>query len=330
MPPSAALRPAQSRPSKAGSRRRIIVAVVAAIALVTVGWLILRPGSASDSEPPQSLLGEGTGMGAVDLLTDDIDALQAFYQQGVGLELLAEDAESVTLGAGGRELLRLIEATGAPDDPRQAGLYHNAFLFPDEASLALAIANTAAVSPASFQGSSDHRVSQAFYFGDPAGNGVELYVDRPADDWEWSDGQVRMGSEFLDPNTFIEEHLYTSAAAAPIMGHVHLRGGDLELAEEFYADTLGFAVTSRSEGALFMAADGYHHHLAVNTWNSAGAGERPESLGLGRVTIEVANQEEIASIAERLEAAGLDFESTGTRLVVNDPWGTVVEVTVRD
>lgn len=140
------------------------------------------------------------------------------------------------------------------------------------------------MAPQSYGGSADHAVSLAFYFADPDGNGLELYTDTPREDWVWQDGQVSMGSAPLDPNEFIQTHLgrsaTTTAAGGATMGHVHLRVGDLARARAFYADVLGFAVTAESDGALFHAVGGYHHHVATNTWGSAGAGEHPESLGL--------------------------------------------------
>src|SRR5690606_4664496 len=126
-------------------------------------------------------------------------------------------------------------------DPRQAGLFHTAFLFDDKASLA-ATAYRAAQHPQShFVGSSDHLVSEAFYFTDPEGNGVELYVDRPRDQWVRSNGQIAMSTEYLNPNAYIKEHLTEQAlqagpALAGRVGHVHLQVGDLQTARAFYVD----------------------------------------------------------------------------------------------
>src|SRR5690606_7383883 len=110
-----------------------------------------------------------------------------------------------------------------------------------------------------FVGSADHLVSQAFYFTDPEGNGIELYVDRPRESWRVVGGQVRMDTLHLDPRSFLEGHL-TAAALAGLhdagaqVGHVHPQVGDIPLAREFYADALGFAVTMEAPGALFVSA----------------------------------------------------------------------------
>ncbi|WP_431729499.1 VOC family protein [Verrucosispora sp. TAA-831] len=314
-------------------RWRSTLAVVVTIGIVvTLGWTLARPGAAEPGTPPQSALGAGTRMGPVELLTADLDGLRRFYTEGVGLTTVGQHERETVLGRDGVPLLRLVVADRPADDPRQAGLYHSAFLFPDATALAQALVRTATVAPASFQGASDHRVSQAFYFADPDGNGVELYVDRPREQWRWQDDGVVMGSEALDPNAFIAAHLGAGApgpgADGVTMGHVHLRGGDLDRAEEFYADALGFAVTRRGDGAVFLAADGYHHHLAINTWSSAGAGTRPESLGLGSVTVHVADTGELDALQRRLTDAGIDHERADGVVTLRDPWGNQVIVSL--
>ncbi|WP_212817969.1 VOC family protein [Polymorphospora rubra] len=338
--PAATRRPPARRSSarRSGRRFRRRPWVAGAVALVVVavaalGWHLTRPDAAgAGSRPPQGALGAGTRMGPVELRTADLDPLHRFYTEGVGLGVVSRDDREVTLGADGTPLLRLVVADAPADDAAQAGLYHSAFLFPDEAALAQALLRTARVAPTAFQGASDHRVSQAFYFADPDGNGVELYVDRPRDEWRWENGLVVMGSAAIDPNAFVAQHRGGAAAGpdagAVTMGHVHLRGGDLRRAETFYADTLGFAVTARSDGALFLAADGYHHHLAVNTWSSAGAGARPDSLGLGSVAVHVAGTAELDALERRLTGAGVAYERGAASVVVHDPWGTRVTVGV--
>src|SRR5690606_6609255 len=130
--------------------------------------------------------------------------------------------------------------------PRAAGLYHTAFLFRDQTELASAVASVARKYAGQFQGSSDHLVSEAFYFGDPEGNGVEMYVDRPRDQWKVNDeGGIDMATLALDPNRYLQQHLTeagaeTVADTPAIVGHVHLKVGDIDTAKQFYVDTLGF------------------------------------------------------------------------------------------
>lgn len=312
-------------------RTRLLSAISVLAAIVILGGC----SHASSDEPASTELGDGTSMGAVELRTPDLESLGRFYVKGVGLEVLEEDDHTLTLGIDGAPLIELVETDAPADDIAEAGLYHSAFLFPDEETLVDALVRMVAVAPESFQGSSDHNVSQAFYFGDPDGNGVELYVDRPRDDWEWDGGQVTMGSLPLDPNAFLDEHFVDIAdredsASGVVMGHVHLRGGNVADAEEFYAETLGFKVTARSDGAVFFAAGDYHHHMAVNVWSSEGAGERPETAGLGHVTIHVGDEGELDALEARLKHVKRNYTREGAELHTSDPWGTEVIVAVKN
>lgn len=307
------------------SRRSAALTGAAALALVLSACT-------PAAEPPTSPLA-GASPGAVELLTGDTASLTAFYSDGVGLTVLEADDDTTSLGTDDRVLLRLVlDLEGlAPDDPRQAGLYHSAFLYDDEAELASALLRTAELAPMSFQGSSDHSVSEAFYFSDPEGNGVELYLDRPADQWEWNDGRVTMGSAPLDPEAFIRDALETSGPSATTegieLGHVHLRGGDLDEARSFYADALGLSITADDgDGAVFFASDGYHHHFAVNVWSSNGAGERPSSLGLASVTVNVDDADELDALEQRLTDADVAYDRLDDVIETADPWGTRIRV----
>src|SRR5699024_114579 len=180
--------------------------------------------------------------------------------------------------------------------------------------------------PAAFTGSADHLVSEAFYFDDPEGNGVELYTDRARENWTYAaDGAVQMATNLLDPNAYLQAHLDTPGTigaghAAATIGHVHLQVGDIDLARDFYAGVLGFDVMNRyGTQALFVAAGGYHHHIGLNSWNSRGAGPRAASLGLGQLAIEVPAGEELDRIAHRLAGPGIDCERRDDSLLLADP-----------
>ena len=286
----------------------------------------------------QDLLPDATGMGAVTLAVDNLDAMTRFYREGLGLQLLAEEKGTATLGRQGRPLMILDQdGTLAHAPAGAAGLYHTAFLFPQASELASVVASVASQYPGQFQGSSDHLVSEAFYFGDPEGNGVELYVDRPRDKWQiGANGEVQMATVALDPNHYLRTHLTEEGAAnvadtPASVGHVHLKVGNLATAREFYVDALGFAVTLEfGSQALFVSAGGYHHHLGMNTWESRGAGERSPALGLGEVSIALPADEPdaLGALDERLAARGVAREFDGNELTVFDPWRNKVRIAV--
>lgn len=321
--------PQPSRPT--APRRFLIILVSVVLVLAGLGTWWGARATSSPPVPTPSALPAQTRMGAVELITADLAGMRSFYVDAVGLDVLTETEERLSLGSRDEELLTITQAEGrAADEPAEAGLYHSAILYPDRESLARALVNVATVAPSSYAGSADHAVSLAFYFVDHDGNGLELYVDTPRDAWVWDDGLVQMGSAPLDPNAFIQEHLdETSDEPVASMGHVHLRVGDLQAARAFYADTLGFAVTAQTDGALFFAAGGYHHHLATNTWHSAGATERTESLGLDAFTVRVGDETALRAVADRLAERGAEFTHTAGRLDVEDPWGNTVRLLAR-
>ena len=279
------------------------------------------------------LLAPDTLMGAVTLSVRDLDGMTAYYRDAVTLDILAATDDSAVLGRGATPVVvleRRPELTFA--EHRQAGLFHTAILFESPAALAAAVYSVAQHSPGAFTGSADHLVSLAFYFTDPEGNGIELYWDRDRTAWSWTHGQIEMATLHLDPNRFLAEHLSEGAASQPriggaSVGHVHLQVGDTAAAREFYVDRLGFETTVDMGGsALFVSAGGYHHHMAMNTWNSRGAGPRTRALGLGRVDITVPTADDLGALTERMRHYGVDARNDGRSVDLDDPWLNLIRV----
>lgn len=283
----------------------------------------------------QDKLSDELSMNAVQLKVGDMKLMSEYYQKALGLEILAESAEGTMLGRGTSELVNLRSAKGLQIPARsEAGLFHTALLFENQADLAATVYSAARFDQQRFVGSSDHLVSEAFYFTDPEGNGIELYWDRPRDAWTWNDGQVAMDTLHLDPNRYLGTHLTEEAVnrqkgAEAGIGHVHLQVGDVPTARQFYVDTVGFNETlNMGNQALFVSAGGYHHHMAMNVWNSRGAGPRKDTLGLGEVLINVPSAEEVGKIAERLTHARIENHHTGAELRFVDPWNNQLRVAV--
>ncbi|MGN7223866.1 VOC family protein [Curtobacterium flaccumfaciens] len=279
------------------------------------------------------LLAADTGMGAVTLRVADLDAMIRYYRDGVRLSLLSHDGGVAVLGRGSTPIVVLEHAPAMRHaGPRQAGLFHTAILFDTRADLAAALYSVATQYPAGFTGSADHLVSNAFYFTDPEGNGVELYWDRDRTEWSWTHGMVDMDTKYVDPNAFLQSHLTeealdTAAARPGKVGHVHLSVGDVATARSFYVDTLGFETTAGFGEALFVSAGGYHHHMAMNTWNSRGAGRRQLALGLGLVRIEVPAADDLGALTERMRHGGVELADDGRTVAFDDPWANRIEVT---
>lgn len=284
------------------------------------------------SDPPSRAAGDAAEwlrIGGVALAVRDPDRMAAFYRDVIGLEVIAQDGGAIRLGAGGTAFLELLRRPGAlPDDPATAGLFHTAFLLPSRAALGRWLAHHRALG-GQLDGGADHLVSEAAYLRDPEGNGIEVYADRPPAQWRWrGDGaerRVEMANRPLDVPGLLRAAATPWGGAPPgtRIGHVHLRVGDVGEAVRFYAGTLGLDLTASRDSAAFLSTGGYHHHVAVNTWSSAGAGPRdPGRAGLASVTLDVAGGPALAGIARRAGAAdpGLNDPS------LNDPWGTVLRL----
>ena len=261
-------------------------------------------------------------IGKVSLIVHDLAAIAAFYQQVVGLHLLSSDGTVAALGVGDTVLLELRQDKAARRRaPQEAGLFHTAFLLPDRADLGR-WAKHASATRAPVVGASDHLVSEAIYLADPEGNGIEIYADRPPQEWRWRDGLVEMATDALDVPALIAsggENDWQGFPTGSTVGHVHLQVGSLAPAEEFYAGVLGLEVTCRYPGGIFYAAGSYHHHIATNIWNSRGAPVRTPSTGLADV--------EILAPPETLDAIGTRAgQPADARLTLLDPWGTPITI----
>jgi catechol 2,3-dioxygenase len=252
----------------------------------------------------------GTHIGAVRLQVSDLSRSIEYYETTLGLRVHESSAGAAVLTPRGdaTPLLLLHEKSGiAPAPPRGAfGLFHFAVLLPERAALGRFVAHLGRLGVRA--GAANHLVSEALYLTDPDGLGIEVYADRPRETWQYAGGEIRMTTDPLDVGDLVAaggDVRWNGAPAGTTMGHVHLHVGNLDEAERFYGDTLGFDVTMRGyPGARFFAAGGYHHHLGTNTWSPGPA-------------------------ATDGQARLLDWElivpgAEGRTLV--DPWGTTVKI----
>jgi catechol 2,3-dioxygenase len=270
-------------------------------------------------------------IGTVRLKARDLETVSAFYRTVLGLSPIETGQGRIVLGNGAAPLLELDgDAALAPLDPRQAGLFHTAFLMPSRADLARWLAH-ASEARVPLQGASDHIVSEALYLADPEGNGIEVYADRPVERWSTETGEVRMSTDPLDVQDLLGSaggRAWRGFPESGSIGHVHLQVGETEAADAFYRDLLGFDIAARYPGASFYGSGGYHHQLAGNVWNSRRAGMRPEgTAGLARVGIVVRDQATLDAIAGRAEAAGIPIEREAGGITLRDPWGTRIDLT---
>ncbi len=245
------------------------------------------------------MISPATTVGTVRLTVADLARSLAYYTGSIGLDLLGSGGGEASLGAGGRELLHLVEEPGALPADGYTGLFHFALLVPERRDLA-GFLQHAIRDRLPLTGASDHFVSEALYLRDPDHHGIEIYADRPRPLWE---GQAdRIGTWPLDVDDLLATNREPERAlpSGTRMGHVHLRVADVEETVRFYRDVVGFDLTAQlGDQAAFLSAGGYHHHLGANTWESRGAAPAPEGTArLVRFTIVLPDDAERARIVE--------------------------------
>ena len=242
------------------------------------------------------MAGEGR-LGAVHITVTDLDRSVGFMQDAIGLRVHRREDEDAgphsqggplaAMGAGGEDVVVLHENPAARPHGRTAGLFHFALLFPSREELARSLQRVASTRTP-ITGASDHGVSEAIYLNDPDGSGIELYVDRPVEEWPAPKREGERVGMFTEPLD-LEDLMATIEGQEPTrhaeeglrLGHMHLHVANLDESVRWYADELGLEEMAHYPGAGFVAWDGYHHHLGINTWRGEGVPPAPDdAVGL--------------------------------------------------
>ncbi len=280
------------------------------------------------------MIDPGTRIGAVHLTISDLRRSVRFYETHLGFAVHRRDDRTAWLGAGGPDLLILSQSETAPRVRGTTGLYHFAILVPSRADLARALRRFVA-SGTVLQGAADHGVSEALYLADEDGNGIEIYRDRPREQWPVVAGELRMGAEPMDLDALLSEagpaDSPAGLAPATVIGHVHLHISRLEEAHAFYVGVLGFELMQRyGPSALFVAAGGYHHHVGLNTWAGVGAPPPPPgAIGLRHFVLSLPDGHALAAVVDRLAASGSAPEAFEDGLLVHDPARNAILLTTQ-
>ncbi|MCR6097901.1 VOC family protein [Salipaludibacillus agaradhaerens] len=270
----------------------------------------------------------------VHLKVRDLATSMSFYRDILGLSIFSESVTTVSFTGNKKTPFLTIEQAGeyVPRPPRTTGLYHVALLLPSRADLGSFLKHMLD-HDYPLQGASDHLVSEAIYMADPDGNGVEVYRDRPSEEWIWQNGRVTMTTDPLNAEAVLDAGKYLPWAGMPsgtVMGHLHLQVADLKQAEHFYCDGLGFNIVSQfGEQALFISSDDYHHHLGLNTWSSKNASSPPEnSVGIKSFDVFYPNEASRTKAVERLRSQERPVNHQGNALVVTDPFNNRIRLVI--
>lgn len=261
----------------------------------------------------------------------DLARQTAFYTQIIGLEIRTQTETEVILGAGGKDLVHLIQTNRKEAVKSSYGLYHMAILLPSREDLADVFKHIAELNYP-FIGAADHGYSEALYLEDPEGNGIELYRDKPVADWDIrEDGRIIGVTEELSAQEIYDMgRKMNPFVIAPDtrMGHIHLSVKDSQLATAFYQAVLDLSDKFTIPSASWIASGDYHHHLAVNEWGGKALAKREKDMpGLAYYVVEVANKEGLVTIAERAKAYGTPVKWLSSNdFTFEDPDGIVTRV----
>jgi catechol 2,3-dioxygenase len=276
-----------------------------------------------------------TRMGHVALTVADLENQTAFYTKILGFKLHWHEGSRAGLGAGGADLLRLVEEPDLKRYRGVTGLYHFAVLFPNRRELARAVARLFAANYQNYP--TDHIMTKTTYLDDPEGNGIELYAESP-EDGTWSltngeyitrraDGSLSSGREPLDVDALLkhlneDDRLDETVSPETRVGHVHLHVRNIEEAVGFYHGVIGFDLMGVAKAFRmgFVSAGGYHHHIGLNTWQGEGAPPPPaDAAGLRYFTVDLPDQGALDQVIERIDTAGIASNQTEDGLLVHDP-----------
>lgn len=285
-------------------------------------------------EKSNGSISPAAAIGMVKLKVRDMERVRSFYEDILGFKVLHEDEVNVRFGVEAERVLVWLQSD--PQAPLRergtVGLYHFAILMPARRELARVLQRLLEKSYP-LQGAADHYVSEAVYLADPEGNGIEVYADRPRDEWYSQSGELRMGTVALDVDDLLSS--LTDGGGATIglppgtrIGHIHLHVPDLEEAIRFYGDIIGFDLMLRyGPSAGFLSAGGYHHHIGVNTWAGEGAPEPAAgSTGLLEYSILIPEAVDLDRIETRAVASGLEVRREDHTLELKDPSGSRVVI----
>ncbi|WP_283153159.1 VOC family protein [Guptibacillus hwajinpoensis] len=265
------------------------------------------------------------------LFVSDLNRSTNFYQKIIGFKILTKSNDTVVFTANGKTPLLTIEQTSTKRVYPSTGLYHFALLIPERKHLANVLRHLLSTGYP-LQGASDHSVSEAIYLADPDGNGIEIYVDRPSKQWNWEEDQVMMTTKALNVEELMKEVSVVSKELPEntVLGHVHLQVSDLKEAKDFYQKGLGLQIVSQfGYDAIFASYGGYHHHIGLNTWQSAGAlAPKERSTGLKWFSIVFTNDLERNKRVEQVKKFSNVWEKDDD-FYTKDPSGNMIRLSLK-
>ncbi|UTI43947.1 VOC family protein [Niallia sp. RD1] len=270
----------------------------------------------------------------VTLKVSNLENSLLFYTDIMGFSVASKEKKKAALCAGAGEPFLFLEELEEvePKTIRTTGLYHFAILVPSREDLGLVL-NHLLDTGYPLQGASDHFVSEAIYLADPDGNGIEVYRDRKATEWEWDGGLVKMDTTYMDTKAVLKSARNGQWGGLPegtILGHIHLHVAELTETVDFYVKGLGYDIVQKyGSQAFFLSTGGYHHHIGLNVWNGIGApAPKTNQVGLAYYDLKIPSQEKLEEIKQRLTQLGALIMQKEGKWYTSDPSGNTIHLTV--
>lgn len=305
-----------------------------------IAYIMSKMNQHSTSQPFK--IAPSLRIGHVSLNVSNLGRSVDFYQKILGFKVVTKSDEKATLSAaeGSQSyLVELLQAKANPDrgmpEPatlgKRAGLYHFAILLSERKYLANMLLNLRNYQDqVHFDGLADHLVSESIYIRDPDFNGIEIYRDRSASEWNWHGNQIEMATLPLNVKDLVRDATDKGWREMPpktTIGHVHLHVRSISKATSFYRDILGLNLTATIPSAAFFAAGRYHHHIAANTWLGTDIlSASPQGIGLNHFSIVLPSREEADWLGNQLSKHNQDLGVSEKSHFVYDMDGIKIQV----
>ena len=246
-----------------------------------------------------------------------------FYTEAMGMTVISKNETEATLGTSDNTPLLHLKKVDGPLI-RSYGLYHIAYLVPDEQSLANILLHFIDFN-IPLDGGSDHGYSNALYLSDIEGNGIEIYYDKDESTWNIKeDGKIIGVTEPIDATHLLnisETVVPYTLPVGTIIGHVHLSVQNSTVSSNFYQDVLGFSDKFTIPNASWIAYGNYHHHLAVNHWGGPHLSLRKKGTpGLDHFEILFTDEEAYNNVVKSIRNNNTKIiVENDEKIIINDP-----------
>ncbi|MBU1145154.1 MAG: VOC family protein [Firmicutes bacterium] len=253
----------------------------------------------------------------IELLVKDLSGSLDFYTNSLGFQILKKTNKSISFTTDQMNELLIIteEDSKIQFVQKSSSLYHFAILLPTRKALGSFLRHLIK-KQIPISGASDHLVSESIYLRDPDGNGIEIACDKDDSFWYDEFKELQMDTIPFDyPGVYYEAsnlEPFVSLPQETIIGHLHLNVSNLKKQTIFYKNIIGFEITyDKIKGAVFLGSSAYHHHLALNTWNTFEKKEDTNSVDyIKAFTILYPNCDLLKNTLDALEKAKIEVKET--------------------